>query len=115
MPAALDNFPCRKIKLLEPKAANCKSTDIINLQTWNLIKEKKTYSSEKSSTACSIGHIKEMECSGVSWGTCETFKYDPTTKLLNAENSPGDIAVPTAGTWKMTWLTQGNMLPDFFQ
>ena len=32
MPAALDNFPCRKIKLLEPKAANCKSTEIINLQ-----------------------------------------------------------------------------------
>ena len=36
-----------------------------------------------------------MECSELSWRTCEIFKYKPTTKLLNAENSSEDITVAT--------------------
>ena len=41
MPSALDNFPYKKIKLLEPKTANCKSTKYYYIAKLKLIHEKK--------------------------------------------------------------------------
>ena len=41
MTAALDKFPCKKFKLLEPKAANCKSTAYYYIAKLKLIQEKK--------------------------------------------------------------------------
>ena len=50
MPAALDNFPSRKIKLLEPNLANCRSTAYYYIAKLKFNSKKKTYSSVKNST-----------------------------------------------------------------
>ena len=47
MPTALDNFPCRKIELLEHQAEDLSQLHIIKMHIWNLIQDKKTFSSVK--------------------------------------------------------------------
>ena len=97
MNAALDKFPCKKFKLLEPKAANCKSTAYYYIAKLKLIQEKSIFICKKEVLLAVLDTSTEMEYPGFSWVTCEILKYNPTTKLINEENSPEGIAEATAG------------------
>ena len=97
MPSALDNFPYRKIKLLEPKAANFTSTVYYQIANLKHISRKKHSSVKMQYCLQYLAHQQQWNFR-VFLGTCEILKFDPTTKLLNAENSPGGIAVAIAGT-----------------